>query len=448
VEMRRVLKKTGSVYLHCDPTASHYLKLVMDATFGAQNFKNEIIWKRINAKGNVQRKFGAIHDILLVYARTLGHEQWNQLYRPLNAEYVEKFYRFVEPETGRHYALDNLTAAMSRASKGQIYEWRGKRPPATRCWVYAADKMEELEKQGRIVYSSNGYPRYKRYLDENPGEKIPDIWEDILIASGRESLGYPTQKPERLLERIVESSSIEGDVVMDPFCGCGTTIAVAERLHRRWIGIDITHLAITLMEHRLTDAFGEELAPYQVIGDPKDLESARALAHNNRHQFEWWALSLVEARPGQDKKKGSDKGIDGYINFFDDESGKAKKIVVQVKSGHVSVHQVRDLCHVVDREKAAIGVLVSLDKPTSHMKEEAAGFGFYTPEHYPDRKYPRMQLLTVEELLAGAEVKYPKTLAPQATFKKAAAKKKAPKAGDKSHPEAMFEDGLLEQEEP
>jgi site-specific DNA-methyltransferase (adenine-specific) len=157
-----------------------------------------------------------------------------------------------------------------------------------------------------------------------------------------------------------------------------------------------------------------------------------------------WALSLVEAKPAQDKKKGADTGIDGYINFFDDESGKAKKVVVQVKSGHVSVHQVRDLCHVVDREKATLGVFVTLEAPTGPMKKEAAGFGFYTPEHYPDRKYPRMQLLTIEELLAGAEVKYPKTLAPQATFKKAAAKKKAPKASDKSHPKAMFEDGLLE----
>src|SRR4030066_1385726 len=182
-----------------------------------------------------------------------------------------------------------------------------------------------------------------------------------------ERLGYPTQKPEALLERIINASSNEGDLVLDPFCGCGTSIAVAERLHRRWIGIDITRLAITLMRHRLNNAFGKELSPYEIIGQPKDLESARVLAqeseHSGRYQFEWWALGLVDARPAQDKKKGSDKGIDGYINFFDDNSGKAKAIIVQVKSGHVNASHIRDLKGVLEREKAQIGVYITLGDP-------------------------------------------------------------------------------------
>ena len=442
VEMRRVLKKTGSIYLHCDPTASHYLKLVMDAVFGTANYKNEIIWKRTSAHSD-SGACGNAHDILLLYSKDQKGFRWNKQYQAYDESYMESHYRRVD-EKGRRFRTSDMTAG-GLSGGGYEYEWNGVR----RVWRCPIEKMRELHDQGRIRYTKNGVAEYIRYLEDMPGVPLQDVWTDVYPVNpmARERLGYPTQKPEGLLERIIQASSNEGDLVLDPFCGCGTTIAVAERLHRRWIGVDVTHLAITLMERRLKDAFGEQLAPYQVIGDPRDLESARALSQSNRYQFEWWALSLVEAKPAQDKKKGSDKGIDGYINFFDDESGKAKKIVVQVKSGHVSVHQVRDLCHVVEREKAAIGVLVSLDKPTSHMKEEAAGFGFYTPEHYPDRKYPRMQLLTVGELLADAEVKYPKTLAPQATFKKAAAKKKAPRSSDRGHPEAMFEDGLLANED-
>jgi site-specific DNA-methyltransferase (adenine-specific) len=445
VEMRRVLKKTGSIYLHCDPTASHYLKLVMDAVFGVKNFRNEIIWKRTSSHSDAQR-CGSVHDTLLFYGKS-DEVRWNRTFQDYDDTYVESYYRYQE-DSGRRFMSDNLTGAGHGPPR--IFGVKGEiPPPAGRHWMYDQAGIDRALAEDRIFWTRNGVPRLKKYLDEAEGMPLQDIWTDLqaLRSWHQERLGYPTQKPEGLLERVITASSSEGDLVLDPFCGCGTTIAVAERLHRRWIGIDITHLAITLMERRLKDTFGEQLATYQVIGDPKDLESARALAHSNRHQFEWWALSLVEAKPAQDKKKGADTGIDGYINFFDDESGKAKKIIVQVKSGHPQVHHVRDLCHVVDREKAVMGVFVTLEPPTLPMKKEAAGFGFYTPEHYPDRKYPRMQLLTIEELLGGAEVKYPKTLAPQATFKKAAVKKKAPKASDKSHPEAMFEEGLLSEEE-
>lgn len=256
------------------------------------------------------------------------------------------------------------------------------------------------------------------------GTELQDVWTDIppISAQSAERLGYPTQKPEALLERIIAASSNEGDLVLDPFCGCGTTVAVAERLKRRWIGIDITHLAITLMRHRLNNAFGNELLPYEIIGDPKDLESARALAkeseHEGRYQFEWWALGLVDARPAQDKRKGADRGVDGYINFFDDNSGKAKSIIVQVKSGGVKRGDIATLKGDMEREKAPIAILITLEEPTRPMLEEAVTADFYEPERFPGYKYPRLQILTVRELLEGKEAQYPR-MAPPATFKRA-----------------------------
>ena len=264
----------------------------------------------------------------------------------------------------------------------------------------------------------------KRYLDEQRGRPYGDLWTDIppINSQAKERLGYPTQKPEALLERIVSASSNEGDVVLDPFCGCGTAIAAAERLNRRWIGIDITHIAITLIRHRLHDTFKGELKPYEVLGQPQDVASAQALAtdseNSGRYQFEWWALGLVDARPAQDRKKGADSGIDGYINFFDDNSGKARRIVVQVKSGHVTRNQIATLKGDMEREKAEIGLFVTLQPPTRQMEAEATSAGFYTPEHYPDSHYPRVQILTIEELLAGKQAEYPR-LAPEATFRRA-----------------------------
>ena len=220
------------------------------------------------------------------------------------------------------------------------------------------------------------------------------------------------------MERIVSASSNEGDVVLDPFCGCGTATAAAERLGRRWIGIDITHLAIALIRYRLHDSFGDGLHPYEVVGDPKDLASADALARHDRYQFEWWALGLVDARPAQDKRRGADSGIDGYINFFDDNSGRAKRIVVQVKSGNVNVSQIRDLRGVAEREHAEIGIFITLSSPTRPMLHEALASGFYVPEHFPDLQFQRLQILTIEELLAGKVAEYPR-VAPQATFRRA-----------------------------
>ena len=266
-------------------------------------------------------------------------------------------------------------------------------------------------------------PRLKQYADEMPGVPVQDVWTDIrpIHNLARERMGYPTQKPEALLERIINASSNEGDVVLDPFCGCGTAVAVAERLKRRWIGIDVTHVSISLMKHRLHDTFGAELSDYSVIGLPQDVASARALAteseHDGRYQFEYWALGLVDARPATGKK-GADSGIDGYINFFDDNSGKARRIIVQVKSGHVNRGMIATLKGDMDREDAAVGIFITLEEPTEPMRQEAIGAGFYEPESLPGNRYPKVQVLTIEQLLDGAQPDYPRFAAPQ-TFRKA-----------------------------
>ncbi len=382
-ELQRVLKPSGSIYLHCDPTASHYLKLLMDAIFGRANFRNEIVWhygKWSNVAGYFQRN----HDIILFYVKS-DRAKFNKQYSlsPDKKRKLEIGYQVNRPG-GRKQLI-----------------------------VYDRKKASKKIKEGdydKIVYRDN----------ENPGMPMHDTWHDINIinSQAKERLGYPTQKPEALLERIINASSNEGDVVLDPFCGCGTAIAAAERLNRRWMGIDVTHLAITLIRHRLHDSFGEDLKPYHMLGDPKDLLSAESLALHDRYQFEWWALGLVDAKPAQDKRKGADSGIDGYINFFDDNSGKAKRIIVQVKSGNVQRGQIATLKGDMEREKAEIGLFVTLKPPTGPMRTEAAAAGFYEPSHFLGHTFPRVQILTIEELLSGAQAHYPR-FAPQATFRQA-----------------------------
>jgi site-specific DNA-methyltransferase (adenine-specific) len=427
VELHRVLKPTGSIYLHCDPTASHYIKLLMDAIFNLINYQNEIVWKRTFAHNDPTR-CGRIHDIILFYTKGKTYT-WNTVYQKPDPEYINTFFDQYDDIRKERYARIDLTAPRHGDGGNLLYEWKGIWPSKNRTWATTKDKLELLDKEGKIHYPKKGMPRLKRYESEFKGAVIQDIWSDIgqMHNLSSERLGYPTQKPEALLERIIKASSNEGDIVLDPFCGCGTSISVAERLHRRWIGIDITHLAVTLMRNRLHDTFGNELAPYEIIGQPVDLASAKDLAqkseHSGRYQFEWWALGLVDARPARDKRKGADKGIDGYINFFDDNSGKAKTIIVQVKSGHVSSSHIRDLKGVVEREKAQIGVYITLEEPTKPMKDEAVAAGFYEPEFFPGHYYPKIQILTIQELLDGKQIEHPRH-APEATFKRAQRRKK------------------------
>lgn len=415
-ELHRVLKPTGSLYLHCDPTASHYLKIVLDTVFGAQNFRNEVVWKRSDAHNDARqgaKQYGRIHDVLFFYTRS-NDWTWNVVYKPLPDSTQEKWYRHVEEGTGRRYNMADLTAA--KAGGDTLYEWNGVRPPQGRYWAYSREKMEQMEKDGRIVYSSSGRPYMKRYLDESKGVSLQDWWDDIGMLrgiSGSERLGYPTQKPVALLERIIQASSNPGDLVLDPFAGCGTAIVAAQKLGRRWVGIDVTHLSIALLKYRLKDTFGlVERRDYALRGEPEDMASARQLAQDDRYQFQWWALSLVRARPSssgetmREGKKGADQGIDGVITFIDDATTKPKRVLVQVKSGRVKSGDVRDLVGTVDAHHAALGVFITLEPPTRDMETTAAAAGTY---HSPgwDRDYPRLQILTIAQLLAGAEVRMP-----------------------------------------
>ena len=418
VELHRVLKPTGSFYLHCDPTASHYLKILLEQVFGVNTFRNEIIWKRTHAHGNADFQFGAIHDSLFFYSKN-SRPHFQPQFEPYAEGEIKERFPYIEEGTGSRFASQNLTN-YNKDRPNLTYEWNGH----TRTWLFTKEKMEELHRQGKIYYSNTGYPRLKQYVHESQGKPVGDISMDIpaLKHAGRERLGFPTQKPEALLERIIEASSNEGDVVLDAFCGCGTAIAVAQRLNRQWIGIDITHLAIALLKYRLADAFDADVE-YEIIGEPKDGASAMALAVQDRYQFQWWALSLIRARPYQEKKKGADEGVDGVIYYQDvdpDNTKKAltRKIVVQVKSGKVSVKDIRELKSVVDNQGAVIGVFITLNTPTQPMLKEATAAGRFQWLHVADTTYPKIQIRTIQELLDGKGIEYPRTPT-DVTFRKA-----------------------------
>ena len=406
VELHRVLKPTGSLYLHCDPTASHYLKVVLDTVMGVQNFRNEIVWERTTSHSDAQR-CGSVHDTILFYSKSQRYT-WNVVYKPFSEEYIEQYYRYKDA-SGRRF----MSADLSGAGDGPPRQFgdRGSIPPPSgRHWMYNQEGIDKALGEDRIFWTRNGVPRLKKYLDESLGMPIDDVWSDVqpLRSWHKEMLGYPTQKPVALLERIISASSNPGDVVLDPFCGCGTTVAAAQKLGRTWLGIDITHLAIALQKYRLKAAFGlVDRKDYDVVGEPVDLAGAVQLAEDDRYQFQWWALSLIQAQPlgidGESKrgKKGADGGIDGVIAFIDDATGKPKRVIVQVKSGHVTAATVRDLRGVVEREKAAIGVLITLEPPTAPMVTEAARAGVYQSFHWGE--FPRLQVLTVDGLLSGRQ---------------------------------------------
>jgi site-specific DNA-methyltransferase (adenine-specific) len=404
VELRRVLKPTGSLYLHCDPTASHYLRLLLDGVMGATNFRNEIIWKRTSAHANVEQKYGAIHDCILFYSAS-DELNWNQKYTAYSDEYLETFFDQTD-EKGRKYFRRDLTASMSHASSGQLYEWKGVRPLPSRCWAMTRENMDKLEAKGRIHWpkKSGGMPRLKVYPEDVPGVPIQDIWTDIKTMHNlsSERLGYPTQKPQALLERIVEVSSNKGDVVLDPFCGCGTTIHAAQKLGRQWIGIDVTYLAINLIKRRFKDAFGDDVQ-YEERGQPTDFHSAKELASLDKWQFQQWALSLISARPRTEGDgKGPDRGVDGLLYFYD-EKDRREKILVQVKGGGVKRNDVATLLGDMNNQKFVAGILIRLEKPTKPMREEAADAGRYTSKLWHDKDYPKIQILTIEGLLIGKE---------------------------------------------
>ena len=412
VELHRVLKPTGSLYLHCDPTASHYLKIVLDTVFEPQNYRNEIVWKRTSAHNTTTRRLGDITDTILFYSKTDKYF-FDPPRGPRDETYIQKFYRFADPD-GRRYRLHLVERNPAiGVRKNLIYEYNGYTP--TYGWMMEREKLEEFDKQGKLVWSKNGRPSRKIYLDEVSEPPIGNLWDDIqpIQAQAAERLGYPTQKPLALLERIISASSNPGDWVLDPFCGCGTTIAAAQKLNRKWIGIDITHHAINPQKYRLKTSFGlEAKKDYEVIGEPTDLAAARQLANDDKHQFQAWAVSLVggmykgSGGIAKSAKKGADKGVDGVIPFLDDKKA-AQQVIVQVKGEREKVGSpvIRDLIGTMNREKAEIGVVIALEPPTKDAKIEANSAGFYKPTWWDP--CPRVQIFTIEELLHGDKVKMP-----------------------------------------
>ena len=365
IELRRVLSARGSLYLHCDSTASHYLKILLDAIFGSDCYRNEIIWKRTSAHSDSKqgrKQFGKVHDTLLFYSRT-DKWHWETQYADYDEDYIRTKYRHAD-EDGRLYRLDNLTGPGGAGKGNAFYELMG----VERHWRYSKENMQKLVAEGRIVQTKPGnVPQYKRFLDEMPGVPMQDLWTDIspINSQAAERLGYPTQKPLELIERIMAASCPAGGVFLDPFCGCGTSIEAAQKQNRKWIGIDITFMATNLIKYRLEQAFGSN-TDYEVRGEPTTLDEAQHLAAQDPYQFQWWSLGLVKARPA-DEKKGADKGIDGCLYFQDEKPGtaKSKQVIFSVKAGKPAVSHLRDLRGVLDREKAEIGVLITMQPPTS-----------------------------------------------------------------------------------
>ena len=400
VEIRRALKSTGSFYLHCDTTASHYLKLILDTVFLSKggDYRNEIIWKRTSSHSDATR-YARVHDVILYYVKNSDKIRWNPVYEAFDEKYVEQYYRYKDDD-GRRFMSGDLSAA-GLSGGGYTYEWKG----ITRLWRCPITTMQKYEDEKRIFYTRNGIPRMKRYLDESKGLPASDAWTDIeaLRSWHAEKLGYPTQKPEALLERIIRASSNEGDTILDAYCGCGTTIAVAQSLNRNWIGIDITYQSISLILRRLESQFGKPVADAVILnGIPQDIASAEALAHKKddrvRKEFEKWAvLTYTNNRAIINEKKGGDGGVDGRAYFQTSKIDNAK-IILQVKSGHVGRGDIAKLRGDMAREQAEMGVFITLDTPSQSMTAEAKDAGAYF-HNLMGRSYDRIPIVTIREIV-------------------------------------------------
>lgn len=424
VELHRVLKSTGSLYLHCDPTMSHYLKVLLDAIFDPRNFKSEVVWKRSSAHNSAKR-FGPIHDVILFYTKSEKYT-WNKVFEPQTQESLDTWYNNIEAGTGRRFYRADLTAPGTRSGESGA-EWRGINPTSKgRHWAIPGfvgeavaglgtlDALDALAEAERLHFpSKGGMPRLKRYIEEAAGIPAQDVITDIrpLNNSAAERLGYPTQKPLALLERIIECSSNPGDVVLDPFCGCGTTVDAAQKLGRRWIGIDITYIAVDLIVKRLLHTYGTAIeSTFDIDGIPRDAGGAQALFNRNPFDFERWAVSQVNAQPNE--KQVGDKGIDGVARFMLGGKNEFGRILVSVKGGkQLNPAMVRDLRGTIERQKAELGLLITQSPPTAGMIDEANHSGSYT-HPASGQVYPRLQIITTSDLLAGKRPQLPPTVLP------------------------------------
>jgi DNA modification methylase len=401
VELRRVLKNTGSIYLHCDPTANHYLKILLDYVFGSANFRNEIIWQRTRVAKRQSNFWGKNYDNILFYTNSQDFT-FNGQFTEHPESYKNSHYNLIEPETGRRYGLWDFT--QSGDGEARRFGESSLKPPAGKHWIWSQERIDEAFKEGRIVITKGGMPRLKRYLDVSKGEYVQAIWSDLfdINSMAKERLGYPTQKPVALLERIIQASSNEGGVVLDPFCGCGTAVVAAEKLGRKWMGIDITHLAIALIKKRLADHFPD--IKFEVIGEPKSADDAARLFEQSPFQFESWAVSLIGGQPYK-SKGGGDRGVDGLL-YFEDAASEFHRIIIEVKGGGYHPKDMRALKQVMQREEAPLGILIALHPPSRGMMSEAAAMGKWKMPGV-DLEYPVLQIITIQELFDGRKLDLP-----------------------------------------
>ncbi len=412
-EIHRVLKPTGSFYLHCDPTASHYLKLLLDAVFCGRKgiYQSEIVWRRTTAHGNAKqgsKRFEINFDTVFFYTKS-DEFTFNTMYEPFSDEQINQQYNKFDLD-GRRYRLVTPTAA--KGGGDTSYEFHGVRPPQGRFWAYSKDNLKKFFDEGLLYFSNTGQPYIKYFLDERPGVAVMSFWDDIkpMSPTSKERLGYPTQKPEALLERIITASSKPGDVVLDAFCGCGTTAAVSDRLKRQWIGIDITYQSIALILKRLKDHGGQAaIDNVEMHGVPKDMESVDALIHKKddrvRKEFEKWAiLTYSDNRAIINEKKGADKGIDG-VAYTRKSKEEVSPVMISVKSGNITSAVIRDLRGVIEREGAACGILITRNPPSKPMIQEAKEAGTFKPEMF--QPFDRLQIVTIQQILDGERISLP-----------------------------------------
>ena len=403
--MHRLLKDTGSLYLHCDPTANSYLRIILDGIFGAKNYRNEIVWKRKYDTHNLAKKqCGRVHDTILWYAMS-NATKYNKQFTEYSADYINTAYKH-EDEKGRYRTLP----CTNETGGNKPYTFKG----ITRAWRFTASRMQRMYDENLLVQSTPTSPfQYKKYFDDAEGVPIQDIWDDIKAVRGKgESLGYPTQKPLALLKRIIQASSNPGDIVLDPFAGCGTTAEASFRLGRKFLGIDISAYVIQqVCTARLKDAAG-----VKVMGLPTDMASAIDLAREKPFVFEQWAVTRIPGMLPNDKQTG-DGGVDGrgklLVKPIKDDKPESGLVFVQVKGGSFQPDSYRALLSQIIGGKASVGLFITLEKKklTPSMQKAIGDAGTYTLPG-GSRKFDRLMFWSVEEYFADVEPRLPELAHP------------------------------------